>query len=139
MSQLVVNNLRNRHARLIGEIESHKRQLRALKSELAAVDKMLRLLDAGIEPGQIKGIRKHTRHPGFKHGEMTRLCFMAMRETDKPMSCPDMAAFVCEVKGIESSPEITRRVWCSMMRLAKRGQVIRSGAHRRRLWALAWD
>ncbi|WP_158926727.1 hypothetical protein [Acidisphaera sp. S103] len=100
---------------------------------------MLRLLDSGINPTAIKGIQRHYRLPDFKHGEMTRLCVRALRRAEAPVSAGVVAQEIAKAKGIEVTASVLSRVRLTMIRLTREGRVIRSGAHRARLWMLRQD
>jgi hypothetical protein len=132
----IISNLTKRRAYLAGEITHVRRKLKQLRSERYTVDKMLRLLDAGINPDQIKGIHRHYRMDGFRHGEITRLTFVALRGATEPMSADLIADRIATTKGVERSSALLRKVRQNLVRLGREGKIIRSGVHRGRLWEL---
>lgn len=132
----IISNLTKRRAYLAGEITHVRRKLKQLRSEQYTVDKMLRLLDAGINPERIKGIHRHYRMDGFRHGEITRLTFVALRGSAEPMSADLIADRIAATKGVERSTTLLRKVRQNLVRLGREGQITRSGAHRARLWML---
>lgn len=137
MPSLITNNLTRRRAYLTGEIEQTQRKLKQLRSERYTIDKMLRLVDANINPNAIPGIRRHCRIDGFRQGEITRLCLGALRQAEAPISAAAIAGHIAKAKGVEVTNDILARVRSAMLRLVREGRVVRSGVHRGRLWALA--
>ena len=83
---LLLAGLRRKRAYLQGEIEAKECQIGCLWDDLETIDRMIRLIDAGIDPSSIKGIRPHQRMESFMQGEITRFCFTALREAGEPLS-----------------------------------------------------
>lgn len=136
ISTVVISNLARHRAYLAGEVSVAAQKLKALRIELATIDGALRLLDSGINPNAIKGIQRHYRLNGFKHGEMTRLVFSALRKADAPVSATAVAEGIASIKHLDLTNDLIQRVRLTMIRLASEGRVVRSGVHRGRLWAL---
>src|ERR1700679_1465901 len=97
---ILLQNLRRKRAILQGQIEAGARQLRLLRGDLETVDRMIRLVDAGIDPNTIKGIRPCQRLEGFKQGDQTRLIFEALRDAGSPLTMPEMAQAIGQRKGM---------------------------------------
>jgi hypothetical protein len=80
---IAVNALRNRRAKIVGEIEFHQGRIGKLRTDLVHLDATLRLFDPATDPDDI-GPRQHraTRTHYFEKGELARRIYAALRESD---------------------------------------------------------
>jgi hypothetical protein len=98
---------------------------------------MLRLLDAGVDPNTIKGIRPHNYLEGLRQGDQTRLVFEALRDAVEPLAMPELARVISQRKGIPNSPELRSRLRGTVGRLTKEGRLRKVGKPRSVRWALS--
>ncbi len=93
--------LREKRARLAGEIAKAERALAATKKDLANLDAVIRLFEPETNPKLIPAIRPTSRRSlFFKHGEQMRLACDVLREAAKPMRCRTVAEGVMLRKGL---------------------------------------
>jgi|GEM_PF-2842704 len=133
----VVYNLKDRYARLSGEIAEVKKQLTMLRAKRYIVERALRLIDDGVRPEEIKGIRPQKRIPGLNLGDISRIAVATMRRAQEPLSANAIAAAIAAERGIDVSPKLIQRTREQLWQLVASGRVVRSGKHRARLWSLA--
>ena len=93
--------LREKRARLAGEIAKAERMLAANKRDLANLDAVIRLFEPEANPELIPAIRPTSRRSlFFRHGEQMRIACDVLREADKPMRCRGVAEGVMLRKGL---------------------------------------
>jgi hypothetical protein len=93
--------LRDKRARLAGEIAKAERVLAANKRDLANLDAVIRLFEPQTNPELIPAVRPTSRRSlFFKHGEQMRLACDVLRESAKPMRCRTVAEGVMLRKGL---------------------------------------
>lgn len=73
MTSLAIARLRDKRAKLAGEINQLHKRLVQLHADLAHIDGALRVLDPGIELEKIVPRRVEFRPRYFKRGHLTRL------------------------------------------------------------------
>jgi hypothetical protein len=91
----VVSALKDKRARLAGELEACKLRVTALTVELGSVDNCLRIFRSDVDPATIPA--KVTNAPSqLPKGAGTRTALDILRETGQPMSCPELAACILQ-------------------------------------------
>jgi hypothetical protein len=95
-----IAGLRNKRARLAGEIEAAERAIVRQREDLAAIDATLRLFSPDADPNHITSIRPLTRNTFFRRGEMSRYCLEALRDAGKPLPISLIADYVMRAKGV---------------------------------------
>jgi hypothetical protein len=80
---IAVNALRNRRAKIVGEIEFHQGRIGKLRADLVHLDATMRLFDPATDPDDI-GAHQHrpTRTHYFEKGELAQRIYAALRESD---------------------------------------------------------
>lgn len=133
---LITSNLIRKRAYLAGEIEAGQRRLRQQKSQLYTIDRMLRLLDAGINPNTIKAIRPWQHVEGFRHGDQTRLVLTVLRQSKVPLLAREITEAIAAHKGVEITSDLRSRVRATVTRLTGEGRLQKSGKPRTVRWTL---
>ena len=107
-----ISGLRDKRARLAGEIKAAEKALAERRDELAALDTTLLLFHPDTDPAQIPSIRPSMRDLTFRRGEKRRLVLEALRKAGGPLSTRGVTDYVMRLRGID--PGIRREVQYSM-------------------------
>jgi hypothetical protein len=126
-----ISALRDKHARLAGEIEASERAATKLREQLAAIDATLRLFHPAADPSHITPIRPIWRGVYFRNGERTRLCLEALRDAGGPLRQGGIAEHVMRAKGMDPEDSedrplratIVNNVGVSLFRMVREGKV----------------
>lgn len=124
---IVLAGLRDKRARLAGEIEAADRAIRKQREALATLDAVIRMFEPESDPELIASIRPVSRRcMFFRHGEFTRLCAAALREAGKPVKASYVATYALEAKGLgEADRRVRQRIVeqtrAALVRLAAKG------------------
>lgn len=95
----VISALKEKLARLKGELNTVHLRMMALRVEIGSVETCLRLFNSDVDPATIPA--KATFAPSqFPKGLATRTALEILRETGQPMSTPELAA--CVLQRLES-------------------------------------
>lgn len=119
--------LRDKRARMAGEIAKAERVLAAHKHDLANLDAVIRLFEPETNPELIPAIRPVSRRSlFFRHGEQMRPACGVLREAAKPMRCRSVAEGVMLRKGLPVENEavvqsVSLQVRVALFRLEERG------------------
>lgn len=91
----VISALKEKRARLAGELQTAKLRVMALQLELGSVDNCLIIFRSDVDPASIPA--KVTLAPSqLPKGAATRTALDILRETGQPMSCPELAACILQ-------------------------------------------
>ena len=92
----VLSALKEKRARLAGELQAAQLRVIALKVDLGSVDNCLKIFDKNIEPWTIPA--KSTRKPTgwLPKGACTRTALEILRETGEAMSSQELAACILQ-------------------------------------------
>jgi len=95
----VLSALKEKRARLAGELHAAQLRVIALKVDLGSVDNCLKIFDQNIEPWTIPA--KSTRKPTgwLPKGACTRTALEILRETGEAMSSQELAACILQRYG----------------------------------------
>ena len=137
-----ISALRDKRARLSGEIEAAERGIAKNRESLAAIDATLRLFHPAADPSYITPIWPKWRGVYFRNGERTRLCLEALREAGGPTTQPKIAEYVMRAKAMDPADRplravIVNNVGVSLFRLSKAGVVRKIIAEPEVWWELA--
>lgn len=137
-----ISGLRDKRARLAGEIESAERKLAKLREDVAAIDATLRLFHPATDPSHITPIRPRWRGVYFRNGERSRLCLEALRDAGCPIRQGAVAEYVMRAKGMDPADRplratIVNNVGVSLYRLSKAGTVRKIVEEPETWWDLA--
>ena len=109
-STYVISGLRQKRARLAGEI-AHARKVIAQRSEeLAAVDTVLRLFSPDCNPDMIPPIKPASHGLFFRYRELGRICIDVLREARGPVMLERIVAVAMEVKGLPNDTRLRKHV-----------------------------
>jgi len=92
----VLSALKEKRARLAGELQAAQLRVIALKVDLGSVDNCLKIFDRNIDPEAIPA--KTTRKPTgwLPKGACTRTALEILRETGEAMSSQELAACILQ-------------------------------------------
>lgn len=91
----VIAALKDKLARLKGELETNHLRMIALRVEIASVETCLKIFRCEVDPSTI--LPKVTRTQAqLPKGAGTRTALDILRETGQPMSCPELAACILQ-------------------------------------------
>jgi hypothetical protein len=93
----VVSALKNKRARLAGELRAAQWRVIALRTDLASVDDCLRMFAREVDPASIPDKATFGKSPaGLPKGAGTRTALEILRETDQSMSSMELAACILQ-------------------------------------------
>jgi hypothetical protein len=93
----VLSALKEKRARVAGELEHAKLRVVALTTDLANIDGCLRVFHSDIDPEAIPAKFTPGKSPaGLPKGAGTRTALDILRETGEPMSTPELAACILQ-------------------------------------------
>lgn len=96
----VLAALKEKRARLAGELVMAQMRVIALKTDLAHVDGALKVFHSDIDPKEIQPKVTTGKNPaGLRKGLGTRTALEVLRETGEPMTTPELAACVLQRHG----------------------------------------
>jgi hypothetical protein len=93
----VLTALKEKRARLAGELKSAELRVVALQTDLASVDACLRIFGLDYDPETIPAKVTFGRaHPWLPKGAGTRTALEILRETGEPMTSQELAACILQ-------------------------------------------
>ena len=124
----VISGLKDKRARIAGELASAQRLVDQKRSELAQVDAVLRMFSPDCDPDMIAPIQPAGRRDLFFHyRELTRLCLDILRRAEGPMRLDAIVDAVIGIKGFAPDKHlrkhVTDSVRASLMRMRQKGRV----------------
>jgi hypothetical protein len=139
-NSFAISALRNKRARIAGEIIQAQEIVARRTKELMAIDAVIRLFTPDCDPDMIPPIRPTTRGLFFQYRELGRLCLNALRAAGKPVTLDFIADHIMEAKGLPDDKHLRKHVMdtarASLMRQAARGHVRRVLDHPEAWWEL---
>lgn len=126
----VISGLRNKRARLSGEIVQAQRLLDPKRAALAQIDAVIRMFTPDCNPDMISPIQPASRRDVFfRYKELPRLCLDVLRPAKEEMRLDHIVDRVVTLKGFTLDnhlrKHITDSVRATLMRLAQKGTVRR--------------
>jgi hypothetical protein len=139
MNTYALPALREKRARIAGEIDSLQRQIARHVEELVSLDQTIVLFDPSYRVGSIRPITTRTRAKLFKMGELGRIILSALRKAKRPMRTPALITAVSLAVGLDKSANNKFRgtVASSLNYLARRGRIVKVGGGQAARWELA--
>ena len=139
--RFTIPGLRQKRARIAGEIEAGERKLVALRAALSNLDATLLLFDPHIDPAGIRVILAVERGKYFQQGEQTRLFLNAFRESQPPLTIRQLVEHSMQAKGLDVADtelrlRLTEQTRMTMKRLRRRGFVFKIAGRPATWWAL---
>jgi len=93
----VLSALKEKRARLAGDLHAAKLRVTALTVELGSVDNCLRIFGSDVDPATIPAKVTNGKNPtGLPKGAGTRTALDILRECGEPMSSQELAACILE-------------------------------------------
>ena len=140
----IINALRDKRARLAGEIASFMKDVNRMRDALATLDAVILMFAPVCNPDMIPPIRPMGKSLIFRRGEMSemsemsQMCLSVLREAGKPVKCRYVADWALNARGIVGiDPKvriiITERIRVALTRLESKG-IVRKIMH----WPDAW-
>src|ERR1019366_1925245 len=125
----VLSGLRDKRARIWGEIIQAQEIVARRTKELMAIDTVLRLFSPDSDPDMIAPIRPTSHGLFFLYRELGRLCLGALRVEGKPLTLDQITSHVMLTKGLPDDRHLRKHVTdsarASLMRRAQKGRVRR--------------
>ena len=136
----VLSGLKAKRAELDGELRQTEKRLAALRADLDAIDRAIRVFDPEARPHTIrpKAIRKAA--PGFRHGEFSRLVLDVLRDIGGTVSTRDVAEKLAERRGLDISTPHAMELLGNRVRnalLRQRDGIVRLRDGGQMLWRVA--
>jgi hypothetical protein len=91
----VLSALREKRARLAGELQAAQWRVIALRIDLGSVDACLRIFRTDIDPDTIPA-KVTIAKSNLPKGAGTRTALDILREIGQPMTCPELAACILQ-------------------------------------------
>jgi hypothetical protein len=138
----VLSGLIRKRAELSGQFEHTQNLLRTLVIDLDNIDAAILIFDPDIKLDEIRPRPLPPRHPAFK-GEVSRAVFSALRNSNVPMTAPELAQHLMAERGLDTSNKklvrlMGKRVAACLRHHRKRGIVVSDGdAGKFLVWWLA--
>jgi hypothetical protein len=126
----VISGLKNKRARVAGEIAHFQRLVDQRRAELAQIDAVIQMFTPDCNPDMIAPIRPAGRRDMFfSYRETPRMCLDILRTAKAPMRLDHMVDRVVLLKGFEMEGHLrkhtTDRVRATLIRFAQKGIVRR--------------
>src|ERR1700732_820162 len=131
----VISALRRKRAEISGHIHDLEKRIARQRGNLANLDATIKLFSPGTNPDSIPPKRAYRRTRYFARNELSRLTQDALRTASGPLTSAEIAAAVTQAKEMPSGDAafkeiVAERALTVLRRLAKRGEVVKSGANR---------
>ena len=123
-----ISGLLSKRADLLGEAESIRDRLAAIKNDIDALDRTLDVLDyTGDLDAQMPRAKRHVI---FGRGELSKQVFAVLRRADKPMTSREIAQDIVSDSGLDARDrkfvsDLTKRVG-KACRQSKGGVIIKA-------------
>jgi hypothetical protein len=128
-NSFVISGLRDKRARLAGEIIQAQEIVARCTKELLAIDAVIRLFSPDTDPDMIAPIRPTSHGLFFQYKELGRLCLDALRRAGQPAMLDQIDNHVMVVKGLPDDRHLRKHITdsarASLMRQAQKGHVRR--------------
>ena len=139
---VTANALVRKRADILFEISEHEKQIERLQTELVHLDAVLRMFRPDFKAEELPvRHRRPTKSPYFRHGELTKRIYDALR-VNGTIASLDVALAAMREKGLdpESDPatrtDFVRRVTLQLNDVARKGKVEKIGKGRAMRWKL---
>jgi hypothetical protein len=137
----VVSALCAKRAEISSHIHDLEKRVARQRVALTNLDATIRLFSPGTNPDAIPAKRPYRRTRYFARNELSRLVMDALRLASGPLAAADIATAAMRAKGNIADDEafkaiVAERALTVLRRLAKRGEVVRTGTSRNAKWAL---
>lgn len=139
---ITVNALMTKRADILFQIGEHEGQAERLRTQVIHIDAVIRLFrpDFNAESAPIR-LRRSTKSPYFKHGELSNRIYDSLRERGEVTSV-EIAIATMREKGldpdndIETRRDFVRRVGLQLGEMHRKGKLKRLGRGKSLRWQL---
>ncbi|RKG37419.1 hypothetical protein [Acinetobacter rongchengensis] len=134
----LISVLTKKRAELLGQIESHQKDIQRISEILLHVDHTIKLFSPEFDLRSIKSKRTNQRNPYFGRGELQTLVLTCLREAQSPMNYKEIMVQILEVKGMDESlrDDVSPSLIKVLNRLRIKGIIVAIGNHRPYLWQI---
>ena len=138
MNTYALPALREKRARIAGQIDALQRQIVRHVEELVSLDQTIALFDPAYRVGSIRPINSRKRANLFKMGQLGRIILSALRQAGRPLRTAEIITAVAVSIGQDKSANRLLRgtVSANLNYLARRGRIVKSGGRRSARWEL---
>ncbi len=138
MNTYAIPALRDKRARIAGEIEALQKQILRLVEDLNSLDQTIAMFDPAYRVGSIRPVRPNRRVHLFKMGQLGRIILSAMRTAKAPMRTAEIVTAVCLSMGENKSNAhlLHATVRSNLNYLARRGRIVKIGDRGAARWEL---
>jgi hypothetical protein len=123
----VLTALKNKRARIAGEIAANQRAVAQRQEQLAILDAVILMFAPDCNPEMIPPIRPGSHGMFFGYRELSRLCMDYMRRANGPVKLGQIVDHAIAVKGFTSDRRLRRHIGdttrATLLRMARRGLV----------------
>jgi hypothetical protein len=109
-SSVVINGLRDKRARIAGEIKVAEDALAQRREQLAQIDAVIRMFTPDCNPDMIPPIRPAKRGLYFSYGQLPRMCLGILREAGAPVRFDVIVDQIVEAKGFTMEGPLKRHI-----------------------------
>lgn len=138
MNTYAIPALRDKRARIAGQIDSLQKQILRLVEDLNSLDQTIAMFDPSYKVGSIRPVRPNRRVHLFKMGQLGRIILSAMRTAKAPMRTAEVITAVCVAMGENNANAhlIANTVSSNLNYLARRGKIEKIGERGMARWRL---
>ena len=138
MNTYAIPALRDKRARIAGEIDSLQKRILRLVEDLNSLDQTIAMFDPSYKVGSIRPVRPQRRAHLFKLGQLGRIILSAMRTAKAPMRTAEVITAVCVAtgEGKANAKLLSGTISANLNYLARRGKVLKLGDRAGKMWGL---
>ncbi|RZG71116.1 hypothetical protein EXU29_15245 [Acinetobacter wuhouensis] len=135
----IVSGLIKKRAELLGEIDTHQKEIQRISATLSHVDHTIKLFSPEFDLRTIKAKRINKNNQYFNKGELQSLVLNCMRDTVEPMTCKQIENQILSTKSINNALDVNiePNILIVLKRLQGNGIVICINNQRPYLWGVA--
>ena len=106
----VISGLRDKRARIAGEIHQAEGALKQRRKQLATLDAVIRMFTPNCDPDMIPPIKPVSRNLFFKYGQLPRMILSILREAEGPMALDRIVDTVIEAKDLTVDRRVMQHI-----------------------------
>ena len=106
----VISGLRNKRARIAGEIVAAQRAIDQRREELAKLDAVILMFSPDCNPDMIPPIRPGSHGLFFGYSELSRICIDCLREAKGPVRHDRIVDRAIEAKGFAVDARLRKHI-----------------------------
>ncbi len=138
MNTFAIPAMRDKRARIAGEIDSLQSRILRLVEDLNSLDQTIAMFDPSYKVGSIRPIRPNRRVHLFRMGQLGRIILSAMRTAKGPMLTAEVITAVCLAtgEGQDNAHLLRGSISANLNYLARRGKIVKLGQRGTVRWGL---